>query len=72
MKQERRKYFLAFDTETGSLNPDTADLLTAYFAILNEDLEVVEDLYLKLKPIEDRLIKAEDHALNVNKLTFKA
>ena len=57
--------YLAFDVESGGLNPTKADLLTAYFAILDEDFNFLEDLELALKP-EGRLPFAEEGALKVN------
>jgi DNA polymerase III epsilon subunit-like protein len=60
-------YYLAFDSETGGLNPKTSDMLTLYMAILDEDFKVMEELDLKLKP-EGRLPIAEEQALKVNKI----
>lgn len=62
--------YLAFDTETGGFNPETADLLTAYFGIVTEDHKVIDEIYLKLKP-EDRLPIAEASALRVNGIDLK-
>jgi DNA polymerase III alpha subunit (gram-positive type) len=61
---------LAFDTETGSLYPSEGSLLTAHFAILDENLEVVDSLSLKTKP-DDNLIKANPGALAVNKIDIE-
>lgn len=58
-------FYLAFDTETGGLKPDKADLLTAYFAILDEDFKILEELPLQLKP-EGRLPVVETDAMEVN------
>lgn len=41
--------YIALDTETGGITLDTS-LLTAYFAVFNENFELVDDLYLKVKP----------------------
>jgi len=57
--------YLCFDTETGGLNENKADLLTWYGAIMTEDYQIVDELYLKLKP-DDRLPVAEAGALKVN------
>lgn len=68
----KEKYFMAFDTETGSLNPENADLLTFYGGIFDENLKLVEELYLKLKPDNGKLPIAEAGALNVNKIDIKS
>jgi hypothetical protein len=57
--------YLAFDVESGSIRPSKGDLLTAYFAILDEDLKILEDLPLQLKP-EGRLPIVESQAMAVN------
>lgn len=59
-------YYLAFDSETGGLNPKTADMLTLYMAIVDEDFKVLEELDMKLKPDGGRLPIAEAGALKVN------
>lgn len=59
------KYYLAFDCETGGLNHKTSDLLTLYMAILNEDLQIVDEIDLRLKP-DGRLPVAEAGALRAN------
>lgn len=56
---------MAFDTETGGLNEKEADLLTAYFAILDDEMRIVDELDLKLKP-DGRLPIAHADALRVN------
>lgn len=65
-------YFMAFDTETGGLDPNKADLLTAYFGIIDEEFKVIDEIYFKLKPNEDRLPIAEAGALAVNKIDIRA
>lgn len=40
--------YIAFDTETSGLTQDH-NLLTAYFQILNENLEMINDIYLQVK-----------------------
>jgi exonuclease I len=66
------KLILAFDTETGGLEPGNADLLTFYGGLFDEDFKLVEELYLKLKPNDDRLPIAEAQALKVNGIDIKA
>lgn len=68
----KEKYYMAFDTETGSLNPEEADLLTFYAGIFDEDLKLVDELYLKLKPDNGKLPIAEAKALSVNKIDIKS
>ena len=64
-------YFMAFDTETGGLDQKKADLLTAYFGIVDEEFKLVDEIYLKLKPDNGRLPIAEAGALAVNKIDIK-
>lgn len=66
----KANYILAFDTETGGMNPDSCDILTAYFTILDSELRVVEELNLKLKP-DSGIPIAEAGALEVNKIDLK-
>jgi oligoribonuclease (3'-5' exoribonuclease) len=42
--------YIWFDTETGGLNPKIHSLLTAYFAIVDKDLNLIAELSLQLKP----------------------
>lgn len=63
-------YFFAFDTETGGLNPKEADILTLYGAILDQDLKLVEEINLKLKP-NGRLPQAHADALRVNGINIQ-
>lgn len=65
-------FYAPFDSETGGLNPDTADLLTFYMAIMDEEFKLVDELYLKLKPDGGRLPVAEAGALRVNGIDLKA
>lgn len=64
--------YLPFDSETGGLNENEADLLTVYCAIMDEDYKILEDLYLKLKPNGGRLPVAQAQALAVNKINLQA
>ena len=62
---------LAFDTETGGLDPKDASLLTSYYAILDsKNFEIVDELYLETMP-DDRLVKANPGALAVNKINVE-
>lgn len=64
--------YAPFDSETGGFNPETADLLTYYMCILDEEFKMKEELYLKLKPNDGRLPIAEAQALEVNKIDIRA
>lgn len=64
-------YFVAFDCETGGLDHLTTDLLTAYFAIVDEEHNTLEELDLKLKPNDGRFPIANAKALKVNKIDLK-
>ncbi len=59
-------YWIAFDSETGGLNPATADMLTLYMAVVDENFKVLEELDMKIKPDNGRLPIAEAGALKVN------
>lgn len=54
------------DCETGGLEGDVS-LLTAYFAILNKNLELTDELDLKLIP-DDGIYKVTGQALSINKI----
>ncbi len=62
-------YFVAMDSETGGLTTNN-DILTLYMAITDEDFKVLEELDLKLRPV-DRLPIAESQALAVNKIDLQ-
>jgi len=59
-------YYVALDCETGGLSADTADLLTCYISVVDENFKVQEELDLKLKPDGGRLPQADAGALKVN------
>lgn len=58
--------YIALDVETGGITLDTT-LLTAYFAILDENLTLVDELYLSLKP-DDGIYRVTANGLSVNKI----
>jgi hypothetical protein len=64
--------YLPFDSETGGLNENKADMLTLYMAIMDDQYKILEDLYLKLKPDGGRLPIAEAGALRVNGIDLRA
>ena len=59
------KFYVAYDIESGDLEPEQGDMLSAYFAVLDEEFKILEELDLKLKP-EGRLPIANAKALEVN------
>jgi len=64
--------YMPFDSETGGFNPKTADLLTLYVAIADEEFKILDEVYLKLKPDGGRLPIAEAQALKVNGIDIQA
>ena len=60
--------FLGLDVETGGVTPETS-LLTAYFAVLDENLLVVDDLHLFVKPDDGNYIVTAQ-ALAINKINL--
>lgn len=63
--------YMPWDTETGGFNENKADLLTAFFCIMDENYKILEELDLKLKPDDGRLPIAEAGALAVNKINIQ-
>lgn len=57
--------FIALDCETTGLDPYNSNLLVAYFAILDENMTVIDELELRLKP-EDKIYQVTAEALAVN------
>lgn len=57
--------YMGFDLETGGLDYTKADLLTGYFAMMDEDFKILEELSLKLKP-NGRLPVIESRAMETN------
>jgi DNA polymerase III epsilon subunit-like protein len=58
--------YIAFDTETGGLEPDKVDILTGYFAILDENLQLQAELDLKVRPDGDAPYRVTAGALAIN------
>jgi DNA polymerase III epsilon subunit-like protein len=57
--------YLAFDTETSGLNPIESNLLTAYFIVLDDNLNTIDTFDLKLQhPVYSITAKA----LEINKI----
>lgn len=59
-------YYLWFDTETGGLESDRHSLLTAFFAICNENLDIIDELYLQLKPADLSELRVDPGAIAVH------
>lgn len=76
--------YIFMDTETGGLNPKLHSLLTAYFAVCNRNLDVIDELELQLKPSdlsklnvtakameEVNKINLEEHLKDPNTITYE-
>lgn len=62
--------YLALDTETGGIGPE-ADLLTAYFAVFNEDFHLVDELDLSIRPqTENDFFSVSAKSLEINKINL--
>ena len=69
MKELKPKY-LAFDLETGGLNPKTNAILTGYWGVYNKDFELLDELELFVKPLPPfDLVEAS--ALKVNQIDIQ-
>lgn len=68
MKNNRR--FLAFDTETGGINPKVNPILTAYFVLIGDDYSKIDELELKIKASEP-YGNVEAEALAVNNIDLE-
>ncbi|HLD91635.1 MAG TPA: 3'-5' exonuclease [Patescibacteria group bacterium] len=64
-----RKLF--FDCETGGLDPTIHSLLTAYFGVYNDDLELIDELYLQLKPEDVSTICVTPEAMQVTGINLE-
>jgi len=60
--------FIFIDTETGGIGLDKS-LLTASFIITDEQLKIVDKLYLSVRP-DDNLYHIEAKALEINKINL--
>lgn len=65
-------YLIPLDSETGGLDPKKADMLTFYMCVVDEDMKIVDELDLALKPNDGRIPIAEASALKVNKIDLQA
>lgn len=62
--------FIAFDTETGGLDNQKTDILTAYFAILDENFQLQAELDLKVRPDGDDPYRVTAGALSINNINI--
>lgn len=62
----RQMKHFCFDTETGGLAENTS-LLTLYGMILDENLEIIDTIDLKLKPADD-IYLIQNNALGINRI----
>lgn len=63
--------YMPFDSETGGFDQKTADLLTLYVGVADEEYKIIDEIYLKLKPNDGRLPIAEAGALKVNGINIQ-
>ena len=68
MSMSTAKY-LAFDCETGGLVPECS-MLTAFFAVFDKDLNIIDTLYLRVKPNAGAPYVVTAEALNINKINL--
>jgi DNA polymerase III epsilon subunit-like protein len=61
--------YIAFDCETGGKTVETS-LLTVYFGILDEDFNLIDELYLYLKPNNGAPFVVEGEGLGVNRINL--
>lgn len=65
----KQDQYLVLDVETGGIG-DQYSLLTAYFLVADKQFNVVDDLYLFVKP-DDGIYRVSGEALNVNRIDLK-
>ena len=63
--------YIAFDTETGGLEPKLNPILTAYFAIIGDDFSKIDELDIKIR-VSAPYDKVEEDALRVNGIDIAA
>lgn len=64
-------HYLWFDTETGGTNPKIHSLLTAYFAVCDRDLNLIDELYLQLKPSDLSKLNVTEEAMKINGINLE-
>ena len=69
--EQKEMNYMFFDTETGGLNPKIHSLLTAYFAVCNRDLNIIDELELQLKPADLTKLNLTQAAMDINKINIE-
>lgn len=64
-------HYLWFDTETTGKYPKIHCPLTAYFAVCDKDLQVIDELYLAMKPNDMSKLEVTQEAMDVNKINLQ-
>jgi DNA polymerase III epsilon subunit-like protein len=62
-------YYIALDIELGGLEREHS-LLTAYFSVLDEQFEEIAELYLFVKPNDDKGYVIDPEAMAVNRINL--
>ncbi len=62
---DQKRWYLFFDCETGGLDHNFHSLLTVYFGIYDMELNLMDELYLQLKPSDITKLHVEKEALQV-------
>lgn len=62
---------LWFDTETTGKFPKLHCPLTAYFAVCDGNQQIIDELYLQMKPDDMSRLKVEQEAMDVNKINLQ-
>lgn len=65
VSDSKKAKFLCFDFETGGLDPDKHSIFTGFFAVLDQDLSIIDELDLKFKPEEGEDYVYEQQAIDV-------
>jgi DNA polymerase III alpha subunit (gram-positive type) len=60
--------YLFYDCETGGLDYKKHTLLTAYFAVCNDELKIIDELYLQLKPEDLSKVSVTPEAMEITKI----
>lgn len=63
--------FLAFDVESGGIHSNVHSLLTAFYAVCDENWNVLDTLYLKVKPNDGNYVVTAE-GMSINKIDLIA
>jgi hypothetical protein len=64
-------HYLWFDTETTGKYAKLHCPLTAYFAVCDQNLQIIDEIYLQMKPDDMAKLKVEQEAMDVNKINLQ-